>query len=86
MSGLTSTAYTRPVGPTWRAKRSVKYPDPAPMSATCSPPVRPRAATTSAGFCHASRAGSSREAMYAFGSACRRWTSSTVGGLRGGAG
>ena len=45
--------------PTARANGIVKYPEPAPMSATVCPAAMWRAATTSAGFCHAARAGSS---------------------------
>src|SRR5919204_2588814 len=54
---------------TWAAARAsgkVKYPDPAPISPTTSSPRTWRTRSTSAGFCHSSRPGSSRRETYSF--------------------
>ena len=54
--GSTSTAWTCAAS---FAMRRAKYPGPAPMSQTTSVFFSARAFTTSAGFCQASRSGSS---------------------------
>ena len=53
-----SSASTFPLG-TCRAMRKLKYPDPAPMSATTSSPLRPIASTTFPGCSSRSRSGRS---------------------------